>query len=394
MNNQRSFYFLWVSQMIANAGDVLYIVGLIQLVYLSSGSVLMLTLIPLTITFSRLIGSFVTPLLLHRFPLRRILVSSMFGKVVVLSAVFFMKDEAIIWVLLLVSMNAFLDGWASPIRQAMIPVFAGKEFLPKANSLVATSDNTVNLASWPIGAFFVAILGGGPLLLITVSLYLVGLLLTFGIKPIPLVQKEMPLIKQQLLSGWTYSFSQPSIRNILILDAFLAFTGAVWISAILYVYVEDILEKSEAWWGYINAVFSGGCLIGGVLFYKFAKLPASQMIMGGSILTGIVTVWFIHPTNALLALVLSFLLGVVGQLQGIAHLTVLQTQTEPEQLGAVFSTQEVLVTAAFGISTLMFGWVAESFGIELAFYISAFLSIGAGIFAFSLRKTLYYQFNE
>lgn len=394
MNDRRSFYFLWVSQMIANAGDVLYIVGLIQLVYLSSGSVLTLTLIPLTITFSRLVGSFLTPLLLHRFPLRRILLSSMFGKVVVLSTVFLLKDEAIVWILLLVSVNAFLDGWAAPVRQAILPEFAGKASLPKANSLVSTSDNTVNLASWPLGAFFVAIVGGGPLLLITVSLYLVGWLLTFGIKPIPLIDKEVSLLKEQISSGWKYSFSHQSIRNILILDTLLAFTGAVWISAILYVYVEDVLDKSEAWWGYINAFFSGGCLVGGILFYKIAKLPAKRMIIGGSVLTGLLTVWFIYPIYALMALVLSFLLGVVGQLQGIAHLTVLQTQTETEELGAVFSAQEVLVTAAFGISTLLFGWIAESFGIELAFYVSAFLSIGAGIFAFLHKKTLYYRLNE
>ena len=28
MNDRRSFYFLWISQMMANGGDVLYIVGL------------------------------------------------------------------------------------------------------------------------------------------------------------------------------------------------------------------------------------------------------------------------------------------------------------------------------------------------------------------------------
>jgi len=394
MNDRRSFYFLWVSQMIANTGDVLYIVGLIHLVYLSSESVLTLTLIPLTITFSRLLGSFLTPLLLHRFPLRRILLSSMFGKVVVLSAVFFMKEEAMVWILLLVSTNAFLDGWAAPIRQAMLPEFAGKAALPQANSLVATSDNTVSLASWPIGAFFVAVIGGGPLLLITVCLYFVSWILTYGIKPIPHIQKEVPLLKDQLSNGWKYSFSDQSIRNILILDTLLAFTGAVWISAILYVYVEDVLNKSIAWWGYINAFFSGGCLVGGVLFYKFSKLPARQLIIGGSILTGLLTIWFINPHVAIMALVLSFLLGVVGQLQGIAHLTVLQTQTETDQLGAVFSAQEVLVTGAFGISTLMFGWLAESFGIEITFYLSALLSIGTGIFAVLQRNTLSYQIEQ
>ncbi|MBW9234576.1 hypothetical protein JQK62_20410, partial [Leptospira santarosai] len=121
MNERRSFYFLWVSQMMANGGDVLYIVGLIQLVYVTSGSVLTLTLIPLTITFSRLVGSLLTPLLLHRFPLRQILLFSMFGKISVLSGVYLSKDESILWILILVSVIAFLDGWATPIRQAMLP---------------------------------------------------------------------------------------------------------------------------------------------------------------------------------------------------------------------------------------------------------------------------------
>jgi len=394
MNDRRSFCFLWVSQMIANAGDVLYIVGLIQLVYSSSGSVLALTLIPLTITFSRLVGSFLTPLLLHRFSLRRILLSSMFGKVVVLSAVFLMKDEVIAWILLLVSINAFLDGWSSPIRQAMLPEFAGKSELPKANSVIATSDNTVNLASWPLGAFCVALFGGGPLLLFTVSLYLIAWCLTFGIRIIPHNKKEGPLLKEQLSSGWKYSFSHQSIRNILFLDTLLAFTGAVWISAILYVYVEDILDKSEAWWGYINALYSGGCLVGGVLFYKFSKISAHQLIIGGSIFTGMLTIWFINPVFALMALISSFLLGVVGQLQGMAHLTVLQTQTETEQLGEVFSTQEVLVTGAFGLATFTFGWIAETFGIEIAFYSAAILSIGAGMFAMFQKKSLVYLLDE
>jgi hypothetical protein len=109
VNDRRSFYFLWVSQMMANGGDVLYIVGLIQLVYVTSGSVLTLTLIPLTITFSRLVGSFLTPLLLHRFPLRQILLFSMVGKIIVLSGVFSAR-KSILWILILLVSSPFWMG--------------------------------------------------------------------------------------------------------------------------------------------------------------------------------------------------------------------------------------------------------------------------------------------
>ncbi|MET0785917.1 MAG: MFS transporter [Paenisporosarcina sp.] len=394
MNDRRSFLFLWGSQILANAGDVLYIVGLIQVVYASTGSILALTFIPLTITFSRLIGSFLTPLLLHRFALHRILHASMMGKIVVLSAVFLLKDEALLGILLLVSIIAFLDGWAAPVRQAMLPEFVGKVELPKANSLVAISDNTVNLVSWPLGAFFVAYYGGGPLIVITILLYLIGWILTFGIKPIQQVKKAVQSIREQLSGGWTYSFSNKSIRHILILDTVVAFAGAVWISSILYVYVNSVLGKSEAWWGYINAFYSGGFIIGGYFFAKLSRVSAHWLILIGCLVTGVLTIWFIYPVFAVVALILSLLLGVVGQLQMLAQLMVLQTQTEIDELGHVFSVQTVLTTGAFGIATFLFGWLAEYQGIEVTFYLSAFISIGAGVFALMKRKSLTYELVE
>ncbi|WP_342542525.1 MFS transporter [Paenisporosarcina sp. FSL H8-0542] len=390
MNDRRSFYFLWVSQMMSNGGDVLYIVGLIQLVYVSSGSVLTLTLIPLTITFSRLVGSYLTPLLLHRFPLRQILLFSMVGKIIVLSGVFLCKEESILWILILVSVIAFLDGWATPIRQAMLPELVGKSELPKANSLVAISYNTINLVSWPIGAFFVALYSGGTLLLVSIGLYMFAWMLTYGIKAIPHIKKDVQSVFQQLSGGWKYSFSIKPIRNILLLDTLTAFAGAVWISAILYVYVDEVIEKSTAWWGYINAFYSGGFLIGGYLFAKLMKIPAHLMIGVGCFLTSLLTVWFLFPFYASMALVISLFLGVFGQLQLIAQLTALQTHTDTDQLGHVFSVQSVLVTDAFGIATFIFGLIAEWFGINHAFYLSTVVMVVSGLFTIKQRKTFYY----
>ena len=394
MNDRRSFLYLWTSQMMANAGDVLYIVGLIQLVYISTGSILTLALIPLAITCSRLMGSLITPLLLQRFPLQSILRLAMFGKILALSAVFLMKEEAMIWIIFLVGINAFLDGWTAPIRQAMLPEFAGKSELRKANSLISITDNAVNLASWPLGALFVSLYGGGPLILLAISLYILSSFLTLGIKAIPHKRSEKQPILAQLTSGWRFSFSIRPIRNILILDTLAALGGAVWISAILYVYVEDILGKSEAWWGYINALYSGGFVVGGYLFYKLNNIPVKWLVIIGSTLTGLLTIWFIYPVYAVMALVLSLLLGIVGQLQAISQLSILQTQTETEKLGYVFSVQEVIVTGAFGAATLLFGWIAENYGIESAFFVSAMLSVAGGIFALIEKSTLDYGLEE
>ena len=73
---------------------------------------------------------------------------------------------------------------------------------------------------------------------------------------------------------------------------------------------------------------------------------------------------------------------------------VLQTQTEIDELGHVFSVQTVLTTGAFGIATFLFGWLAEYQGIEVTFYLSALISIGAGIFTLMKRKSLTYELVE
>ena len=88
---------------------------------------------------------------------------------------------------------------------------------------------------------------------------------------------------------------------------------------------------------------------------------------------------FIYPQFAVVALVISLFLGIFGQLQMIAQLTILQTHTETNQLGHVFSVQSVLVMGAFGVATFLFGWVAETYGITSAFYLSAIVMFGIGI---------------
>lgn len=272
----------------------------------------------------------------------------------------------------------------------MLPELVGKSALLKVNSLVAISDNTVNLICWPLGAFFVAMYDGGSLLIVTIVLYIIGWLLTYGIEPFDYVKKDNPTIKEQLSGGWTYSFSVKPIRYVLILDTITAFAGAVWISAILYVYVDEVLGESEAWWGYINAFYSGGFLIGGVLFAKLVKVSVHQWMVIGCFLTSLLTVWFIYPQFSEIALVVSLLLGIFGQLQMISQLTLLQMHTETEQLGHVFSVQSVLLTGAFGLATVLFGWVAETFGIASAFYVSAVLMLIAGILTIRQKRIFVY----
>ena len=43
--------------------------------------------------------------------------------------------------------------------------------------------------------------------------------------------------------------------------------AGVWASAIVYVFVKEILNKNEAWWGYINSSFCWN----GSWWFRFAE---------------------------------------------------------------------------------------------------------------------------
>ena len=57
----------------------------------------------------------------------------------------------------------------------------------------------------------------------------------------------------------------------------------------------------------------------------------------------------------------------------------------------LFSVQSVLVMGAFGVATFLFGWVAETYGITSAFYLSAIVMLGSGFFAIKQKETLTYE---
>ncbi|HEY4552139.1 MAG TPA: MFS transporter [Bacillaceae bacterium] len=389
MLDRRSFHLLWVSQGLSNAGDVFYIVALISLVFSSTHNALSLSLIPVTITFSRLAGSLAAPLLIDRFKLKQILVQSMSGKTLLLFVVFALSGAPLTMILVLVSMNAFLDGFASPTRNAMIPDLAGDRHLEKANSLISITDNGVNIASWPLGALFVTVFSERPLLGVTVIIYGTAVVLMLGVRHTGLkVSMGRQSFFTKISDGWKISWKHSTLRSLFFIDFLTAFAGSVWISAILYVYVDEILGKGEAWWGYINSAYSVGFLIGGYLFYRFTRLPLHKAVIWGLMLTGIGTILFTYPFSSTWSLIVSLFLGIVGQIQGIAMLTILQTNANREKLAHIFSAQDVVITGTFGVGTLLFGWLAEERGIETVFLAAAALSFVCGVFAVRKQDVL------
>lgn len=156
--HKSSFRFLWIGQSLANSGDVFYMVGLIAIIYGITGSVTYMAFVPFFITTSRFLSGMIAPLIIERVQLKSLLAYSQFGKTILVLILgcyteFFPSSSTIFLIFLLVIAISFLDGWANPARNALVPIFIEQDFLVKANSFLAILDQTIRLGGWTVGEY-------------------------------------------------------------------------------------------------------------------------------------------------------------------------------------------------------------------------------------------------
>ncbi len=157
----------------------------------------------------------------------------------------------------------------------------------------------------------------------------------------------------------------------------------------MYVYVADVLQVSEVWWGYINTSFFIGLLIAGVLYSKWSSIilqSVRKLLIITSFGVAAVTLLFGFNNFALAALLLSFLSGLLEQLKGITLNLYLQKTSSAELLPKLYSVQNVVVSLGFGLSTLLFGWIAEMVHVQAAFCTAGGILIIAAAYLYVNRK--------
>ncbi|WP_306009392.1 MFS transporter [Bacillus sp. MMSF_3328] len=391
----KSFRSLWIGQSLANLGDVFYIVGLISILYSVTGSPVYLALLPFLNMAGRAVSGAISPLMLNKYKLKSMLVSSQVSKTLALFILsgwlWLQSSPEILFVLVLIFVIAFFDGWALPASDAMLPRLVEKEELMKANSFLALLNESIQLGGWALGGILTAAAGGQNVIWLTLAFYAVSSLMMQLINDKTPFQSntEKQSTVNVLLEGWISIWTQPVLRSFHVVILIEAIANVVWIAATLYVFVAEVLKAGEAWWGYINTSFFMGLILGGVICKKFSSIFEKNMkltLISASFGVAIVTLLFGANSLAWAALLLVFLSGLIHQIKGIILYTYIQKEVAAEELPKVFSAQHTLVSMAFALSTVLFGAMAENNSAEITFVIAGILLLFNGIYLLAVRK--------
>ena len=379
----RSFRFLWIGQGFANSGDVLYIVALIAVLYQATGSALSLSLLPFTITVARFFSGMCAPLVLNHYSLKGLLVGSQSMKTVLLGLLGIslgLFTPSVLFILPFAFLIAFLDGWAAPARNAMLPQLVHEEELAKANSFVAVVDQSIQFGGWAIAGIIVAATSGPFVVWLTFGTYVISTLL---MSLIVAGEQQDRQTKIPLMSGWKLIWKHPNLRIFHIMIFIESIANVVWIAAILYIFVEEVLMKSEAWWGYLNASFFIGLIAGGIVVSKYThwfERYMKETLLITCFAISILTFLFGLTSVPVIALLLSVVSGLVEQVKSIIMVTIIQKKCPRESLPEVFSAQSALISITFGLGSLLYGFLAEAVSVPFVFALSGFLLLASALY--------------
>ena len=371
-----SFIKLLVSQLFANLADIFFRVTIIANIYIISKSVIATSLVPILIGISSFVASLLVPLVTKRLALNRVLSLSQFGKTILLAILVgmftVMQSVAPLVTYLFVVAISILDGFAAPVSYAIVPRYATD--LGKANSALSMSSEAVQLVGWGLGGLLFATIGLLPTTFIILILYIISsfLMLFLPNAEVEVLESETNL--EILLKGWKLVARDPRLRLFVSANLFEIFSNTIWVSSIILVFVTELLNETESYWGYSNTAYSIGIIISGLIAFRLSEKFLAlkwESILFPLVAMAIVTLTILYFPNAQMFLVFSALVGMLSQLKEVPESVFLQETVEENNLVNVYSVLEVISTLAFSVFVLLMSYITENFGISISFWISA-----------------------
>ena len=385
-----SFIKLLVSQLFANLADIFFRVTIIANIYIISKSVIATSLVPILIGISSFVASLLVPLVTKRIALNRVLSLSQFGKTILLAILVgmftVMQSVAPLVTYLFVVAISILDGFAAPVSYAIVPRYATD--LGKANSALSMTGEAVQLVGWGLGGLLFATIGLLPTTFIILILYIISSFLMLFLPKAEVEVLESETNLEILLKGWKLVARDPRLRLFVSANLFEIFSNTIWVSSIILVFVTELLNETESYWGYSNTAYSIGIIISGLIAFRLSEKFLAlkwESILFPLVAMAIVTLTILFFPNAQMFLVFSALVGMLSQLKEVPESVFLQETVEENNLVNVYSVLEVISTLAFSVFVLLMSYITDNFSISISFWLSAICLIIEAILIYIRR---------
>lgn len=382
LRSNQSFRRLFVGRLATNAGDSLYYIAAMWLVWeltkdpLFTGVAGFLTQAPNA-------AQFLAGPLVDRWPLRRVLVGAQTFQAV---AVLLVPLAAVtghlsVWVVLLVVPTlAIVDQFTSPAQTAALPQVVTDEELATANSLYSTTAKAANTVFNALSGVLVAAVGAVTLYVVDAVTFALAALLFLGIRfrddsetdsgeAVADAETAEDDVDTAESSAWTeykddLAVGSNYLRGSVLLTIVVGATAVNFLAAATMAVLPAFAAGfgGAGSYGLLMAAYSAGSLAGAAGSSLVADRPYGQIAVGSLVTAGVATAgaavagWF--PATAALFGLAAMPMGVFN----VLFQSLLQSTVAEDLLGRVSSLIGSGVALAMPLGSLVGGAVADIVG--------------------------------
>jgi DHA3 family macrolide efflux protein-like MFS transporter len=284
-------------------------------------------------------------------------------------AFFMLSGVDDLWLIFLVmAVRSVGAGIQMPAISALIPQIVPTDKLMRVNGINSSVQSSLLIIGPVAAAGIYSTMSLAAILFVDVVTAVIGLSLLATIA-VPTLSRaasdEKPTYFTDLREGLKYIFSNDLVRWVMVIYSivFLLVVAPSNLSPLMLVrtfgsdvWLLTILELS----------FGIGMVAGGALMAIFgAKVDRLGMMVGTSILFGVLAVVMGFTTNLILFYTLFFLIGIAVPAFSTSSMTLLQETVEPERQGRVFGFVGIVMAVAMPFGMAVLGPLADIVSVEI-----------------------------
>ncbi|MGW9995536.1 MFS family permease [Staphylococcus hominis] len=373
--HSKDYFHLFYSQLFANTGDVLIVVGLISVVYSITSKTTAASMIPIIFTSGLFVSSFISNYIYQYFTQKQVLWIFQGLKLVSLSIIasLLIFEESPIFIFILLFINALFDGFTNPIKNAMIPFIEKKEYITSANALMNMMSSIVQLSTWTLGGFLMSLIGAKYLFLFALVLEILSYFFIIQLSERHIYNNEKENILNSFKTVLRHNYFNKLSLYLNLSTIFESVATSIWVAAIILTYTGTFLHVDDFWFGLINAAFFSGTIIAGLWINgkdQFFTKISYPVIIYIPLILAFINVSFILHKSVLLALLISLLMGIFEDSRYISLNSVVQREVPKEILTSTYILNNLLSSVFFSLGTLGISLVVDNQGVMWAYVIS------------------------
>jgi predicted MFS family arabinose efflux permease len=383
------FLLLWMGQLLSQIADRVFIYVLMILAYSLTKSNLGVSIPMLSFGIPSILFGSLAGVYADRLDRKGIMVISCILRGLLILLLVPLVHKSIASIFLVSFVIYTVAQFFAPAESSSIPELVERKNLIIANSLFVVTWMGASMLGFGLGAPIVNWFGEQGTFVLSATFYLIASGLIFLV---PLKYKVAEPgsttggVLKELKNGIDY-INKNVLVGYSLLKMFIATSALAVVSLLSISYAKEVLMIGERNFGYLVIAAGLGMFVGmaflGRVSHFFKK---STILMASFIVSGISLCLVAWVSDIKISLLLIFVLGVCNILINSSIQTILQSVVPAGMRGRVFGVQNMLINSAFTFPLLIFGAIADGWGIRTA--IAALgITMLAGAFVGSIGKS-------